>query len=130
MLRTMSAVAAGVVTWMAVVSVVNFAPRLAWPAYAAAELTLGFTLGMMILRLSMSAACSVLSGYVAAWVEHDDKAGWIAGLILALLFLPDHVGGENWARFPAWYHIAFLISLPLLGWAGARLRLRQVPAAG
>ncbi len=120
MLRKVSAVAAGVVTWMVFVTLVNFVPRLGWPAYAAAEPALDFTLGMMIMRLAMSALGSLLSGYVAAWIEHGDKAGWIAGLILLLLFLPDHV--SLWARFPAWYHILFLISLPLLGWAGSKLR--------
>lgn len=120
MVRISSAVAAGVVTWMVMVSLINFAPRLSWPAYAASELSYGFTLPMMIMRLMMSAACSLLSGYVAARIERGDKAGWIAGLILLLLFLPDHIG--LWGRFPAWYHLVFLISLPLLGWAGSRLR--------
>lgn len=120
MVRLSSAVAAGVVTWMAIVSLINFVPRLTWPAYAAAELSYGFTLAMMIMRLTMSAACSLLSGYVAAWIERGDKGGWIAGLILMLLFLPDHVG--LWGRFPAWYHLVFLASLPLLGWAGSKLR--------
>jgi hypothetical protein len=120
MVRISSAVAAGVVTWMVMVSLINFVPRLSWPAYAAAELSYGFTLPMMIMRLMMSAACSLLSGYVAGWIERGDKAGWIAGLTLLLLFLPDHIG--LWGRFPAWYHLIFLASLPLLGWAGSRLR--------
>lgn len=129
MLRKISAVAAGVVTWMVFVSLVNFVPRLGWPAYATAEPALDFTVGMMIMRLAMSALGSLLSGYVAAWIEHGDKTGWIAGLILLLLFLPDHVGSENWARFPAWYHLVFLTSLPLLGWAGSKLRLGKASAA-
>ena len=120
MMRTISAVAAGVVTWMCAVTLINFAPRLGWPAYAASEINFAFTLPMMIMRLAMSAGCSLLSGYVAAWIERGDKAGWIAGLILLLLFLPDHIG--LWGRFPPWYHLTFLASLPLLGWAGSRLR--------
>ncbi len=127
MLRKISAVAAGVVTWMVFVSLVNFVPRLGWPAYATAEPALDFTVGMMIMRLAMSALGSLLSGYVAAWIEHGDKAGWIAGLILLLLFLPDHI--SLWTRFPAWYHILFLVSLPLLGWVGSRLRLGKASAA-
>ena len=120
MLRTISAVAAGVVTWMCAVTLINFVPRLGWAEYRAAEVTLNFTLVIMIMRLAMSALCSLLSGYVAAWIERGDRAGWIAGLILLLLFLPDHI--NLWGRFPAWYHLVFLISLPLLGWAGSKLR--------
>ena len=37
MLRTMCGVAAGVVTWMAAVTLLNFAPRFGWPAYRVAE---------------------------------------------------------------------------------------------
>lgn len=125
MLRKVSAVAAGVVTWMVFVTIVNFAPRLGWPAYAVAEPALDFTMAMMVVRLLMSALGSLVSGYVAAWIEHGDKAGWIAGLILALLFLPDHI--SLWGRFPPWYHLAFLISLPLLGWLGSKLR--KVPVS-
>jgi hypothetical protein len=118
-------VAAGVVTWMVVVSLINLVPRFGWPAYAAVEPTLDFSLAMMFMRLLMSAVSSLVSGYIAAWVEHGDKAGWIAGLLILLLFLPDHI--SLWERFPAWYHLTFLISLPLLGWIGTRLR-RPEPA--
>jgi len=111
---------------MAVVTLLNFVPRVAWPAYAAVEPSLDFTLAMMIMRLLMSAASSLVSGYVAAWAGHGERAGWISGLLIMLLFLPDHI--SLWARFPAWYHLTFLISLPLLGWAGAKLR-KQPPRA-
>jgi len=120
MLRTIGAVVAGAITWMVVVTLINFGLRFGWPAYAAVEHTLDFNLAMMLARLLMSAASSLVSGYVAAWIGRGDKPGWISGLLIMLLFLPDHI--QLWPRFPAWYHLTFLISLPLLGWAGAKLR--------
>ena len=75
----------------------------------------------------MSAISSVVSGYVAAMVDHDVKGGWISGLLIALLFLPDHI--SRWAQFPIWYHLTFLLTLAPLTALGAALVPRKKPVA-
>lgn len=126
MIRTLSGVAAGVVSWMILVTLINLAIRFAWPDYKAAEPLLDFGLAMMIARLLESGVSSLVAGFIAGWVERGQKAGWISGLILLLLFLKDHI--DLWERFPVWYHLVFLISLPLLGWAGSKLKDKVFPS--
>jgi hypothetical protein len=46
-------------------------------------------------------------------------APWIVGLIILAIFLPVHV--SLWARFPVWYHLAFLVPLVPLVVLGASL---------
>jgi len=120
MLRLTGGVLAGIAAWVVIVTLLNLGLRHGWHAYAAVEKAMTFTLPMMAARLSISALSSLASGVVAAAV---DKGGWAAlasGTILLLLFLPVHY--SIWDKFPIWYHLTFLISLPLLSIAGGSLR--------
>jgi uncharacterized protein (DUF983 family) len=56
---------------------------------------------------------------VAASVGRDRLVpALIAGVILLILFLPIHY--SIWPKFPIWYHLTFLTSLPVLSVAGGR----------
>ncbi len=119
MLRRIGGVIAGVGVWIVIVTLLNLALRYSWHDYATVERAMTFSLPMMVARLSMSGVSSLVSGMVAGWI---DKTGWaplVSGSILLLLFLPVHY--SLWDRFPAWYHLTFLASLPFLGWWGGRL---------
>src|SRR5271156_5581448 len=119
MLRLVGGVNAGIVAWIVIVTALNLGLRHGWPAYAAVEKGMAFTVPMMVALLSMSAVSSLASGFVATLVDKGGWAPWIAGMILFALFLPVHY--SIWDRFPIWYHLTFLISLPLLSAVGGRL---------
>lgn len=138
MMRGIGAVAAGLMVWIVVVTVGNVALRGAIPGYGEAEAALrvappgdattatpvAFTLAMMIARLLLGAASSVLAGATVAWVARgNDRAAWILGILLVVLFIPVHVW--MWARFPLWYHAAFLVSLLPCSLLGAALATRD-----
>lgn len=119
MLRLVGGVIVGLVAWTVIVTLFNFGLRHGWPDYAAVEKAMAFTLPMMAARLSMSAISSLGSGYVAARIERGHRAPLITGICLLLMFVPVHY--MLWDSFPVWYHLTFLVSLPLLGWAGGKL---------
>lgn len=127
MFRFIAGVVVGLAVWIAAVSLLNGGLRYGWSDYAAVEKAMTFTLEMMVARLSMSAASSLISGYVAALVARGGSAPLVAGAILLLLFLPVHY--SIWSHFPIWYHLTFLISLPLLSYLGGRLWRAQPVAA-
>jgi phosphatidylserine synthase len=118
--RLIGGVIAGIVAWIVVVTVLNLLLRHGWQDYAAVEKAMAFTVPMMIARLAMSGISSLAGGLVAARIGKGGPAPWIAGVILLLLFIPVHY--SLWSRFPVWYHLTFLASLPLLSWAGGRFQ--------
>jgi hypothetical protein len=64
MLRSILAGASGLLVWALVISVLNLALRAGIEGYGVAEHALNFTLGMMLARLAIAAASSVLAGAV------------------------------------------------------------------
>jgi len=124
MLRLFGGVVVGIVAWIVIVTVLNLGLRYGLPGYAAVEKAMNFTLAMMFARLSISAVSSLVSGYVAALASKGGWAPWIAGTLLLALFLPEHY--SIWSRFPIWYHLTFLISLPLLSVVGGGFWRPQV----
>lgn len=117
MLRLIGGVIAGVVTWAVVVTVLNLGLRHGWPAYAAVEKAMLFTVPMMGARLSISGISSLVSGYVASAIGRGQSA-LIAGVVLLLIFVPFHY--TIWSKFPLWYHLTFFVSLPLLSFIGGQ----------
>jgi hypothetical protein len=108
------------VTWAVVVTLLNFGLRAAIPGYHAAEATLQFTLAMKAGRLTEAALSSIAAGLVVGWIGPAKKwAPWAVGLIILAMFLPVHV--QLWSKFPAWYHLAFLVPLAPLVVLGALL---------
>jgi hypothetical protein len=118
MLRSILAVVAGVLAWGIVVTILNLGLRHGWPAYAAVEKAMLFTVPMMAARLSISGISSLVSGFAAAAVGRSGQAALIAGVLLLLIFVPIHY--VIWSKFPLWYHLTFLVSLPLLSVIGGR----------
>jgi hypothetical protein len=131
MWRLIGGIVVGVVAWFAIVTAINFGLRYGWPEYAAVEKAMNFTLAMMIARLAESAVASLISGAIAAAVARGDRsfggAGLLAGLALMGLFAPVHYW--LWSKFPVWYHLTFLLSLPILSWVGGQLVRTKPPAA-
>jgi hypothetical protein len=115
------AVVAGLVAWIVLVTAINLGLRHGWPAYAAVEKAMTFTLAMMAARLLESFASSLASGWVAAKIG-GRLAALVTGLMLLLMFAPVHY--NIWHVFPAWYHLTFLTSLVVLSVAGGRLARR------
>ena len=120
MKRPILAFAAGLVVWVVVISVLDRGLRVFVADYAAAELTFGFTLGMLLARLAIAALASLLAGGVTAWLAPVSvRVPVLLGAILLLAFLPTHV--RLWRLFPFWYHLVFLVTLIPLVVLGARL---------
>jgi hypothetical protein len=131
MWRLIGGIVVGVVAWFAIVTALNFGLRHGWPDYAAVEKAMNFTLPMMAARLAESAVASLISGAIAAAVARGDRsfggAAFLSGLALLGLFAPVHYW--LWSKFPVWYHVTFLLSLPILSWLGGQLVRRQ-PSTG
>jgi hypothetical protein len=118
MWRTIASIIAGLVAWGVIVTLLNFGLRAILPGYHAAEATLQFTLAMKIGRLTEAAISSVAAGAVVGMIAPSKRwAPWLVGLIIVAMFLPVHV--SLWNKFPAWYHLAFLVPLaPLVALGG------------
>ena len=119
MLRQIGGAIIGVIAWGVVVTVLNLGLRHGWPAYAAVEKVMLFTVPMMAMRLSISGISSLISGYVSAAIGRSSQAALIAGVLLLLIFLPIHY--SIWSKFPLWYHLTFLTSLPVLSIIGGQV---------
>ncbi len=128
MWRAIGSIIAGLVTWVIVVTVLDFGLRAAIPGYHAAEATLQFTLAMKIGRLMEAALTSLAAGGVVGLIAPSRKwAPWVTGLIILAMFLPEHV--KLWAKFPIWYHLSFLVPLvPLLALGGFLTRGAGAPS--
>jgi hypothetical protein len=50
-------------------------------------------------------------------------AAFLSGLALMGLFTPVHYW--MWSKFPVWYHLTFLLSLPIMSWVGGQVTPRQ-----
>jgi hypothetical protein len=117
-MRLIGGIVVGVLAWGIVVTILNLGLRHGWPAYGAVEKAMLFTVPMMAARLSISGISSLVSGYVAAAIGRSGQAALIAGVLLLLIFLPIHY--TIWSKFPLWYHLTFLVSLPVLSIIGGR----------
>jgi len=119
-LRAVGAIAAGFLVWFAAATVGNWLIRSFVPGYAEVERTMNFSLAMLLARLLLSAAASIVAGAACAAVT--PKTRWpvyVFALLLLALFVPVHVSLRD--KFPIWYHIVFLGSLFPLVMLGAKL---------
>ena len=121
-MRTIGAVAAGLVVWIVVATIGNLALRFSWPAYAAVEKAMAFTLGMLVARLILGALASLGAGFTVAWLgRRKPIAAWSLVILLLAIFIPVHY--TLWHRFPAWYHVVFIAGLVVFTLLGAMRRL-------
>jgi hypothetical protein len=110
MKRSILACLAGLLTWLIVVSLINRLLRLSLPGYTVAEQTLQFTLGIKWARLVMAIVTSVAAGAVTGWISRSGRwPPWIVGGVVLAMFLPAHIA--IWNKFPAWYHLTFLLTI-------------------
>ena len=110
MKRSVLACLAGLLTWIVVVMVINSGLRLSLANYTAAEQTLQFTLGMKWARLLMAIVTSVVAGAVTGWIPRSSRwAPLIVGSVVLAMFVPVHLA--IWSKFPAWYHLTFLLTI-------------------
>ena len=119
MLRKTGGVVAGVIAWFLIANVGNHVLQVTWPCYSEVEVARTFTLGMLIARLLLGAISSLCAGFVAVWVTNRSMLAIksLAGLLL-VMFLPVIT---LWERFPPWYHMVFLVSLPVVTLLGGLL---------
>jgi uncharacterized membrane protein YoaK (UPF0700 family) len=107
-----------VIAWVVVATVGNLILRVAWPAYAAVEAAMSFTLAMLLARLALGALSSLCAGFVAARItRRNGTSVKVLAVLLLAVFVPVHYA--LWDRFPVWYHVAFLLSLLVLPVLGA-----------
>jgi hypothetical protein len=74
MLRSILAVIVSVIGWFVVATIGNWILRLAVPGYSAVEVSMNFTLTMMICRLLLGLASSLGAGFVCAKVSRNSVA--------------------------------------------------------
>ena len=117
MTKKMLGVVAGLIVWLAVVSVAGIFLRVVWPAYGAVADTMAFTLPMLLTRLAIGAVATLAAGLTtAALASGSTAARMITGAILVAAFIPVHL--NLWDTFPLWYHLTFLLSLIPLTYLG------------
>ena len=113
----------GFAAWWVAATLLNLLLRLSWPEYAAVEKAMTFTLGMQIARLVEGAAASVAAGFTTALISRRRTiATWLLVSLLLALFIPVHY--QLWERFPAWYHVTFILGLVVFTLLGA---MRRIP---
>jgi len=127
MIRSIFAVIVAVVTWFIVATIGNWILRAGLPGYSAVEVSMNFTLTMMICRLLLGLVSSLCAGFVSATIARNRIAAKVAAAVMVVLFLPVHY--MLWAKFPIWYHLFFLISLAPMLLVGAALQSKVVPAS-
>ena len=124
MKRSILACLAGLLTWAVVVTVINRVLRLSLPNYAAAEHTLQFTLAMKWARLLMAIVTSLVAGAVTRWISPSSRwPALVVGAVVLAMFAPWHIA--NWSKFPAWYHLTFLLTIIPAVLVGALLPPRR-----
>ena len=118
-MRKILGVVAGLIVWLVVTTVAGLILRAAWPEYARVAEAMTFSLGMKVARLSIGAIATLAMGWVVAAVTRSTTAILVAAAILLVAFIPVHI--SLWDKFPVWYHLAFLLSLVPLTYAGGRI---------
>lgn len=121
MLKSILGIVVAVVTWFVVATIGNWILRAALPGYSAVEVSMNFTLSMMICRLLLGLVSSLGAGFVCVAIAGAGSVGpKIAAAIMLILFLPVHY--MLWTKFPIWYHLFFLLSLVPTILIGAALK--------
>ena len=127
-LKTLLAIVLAFVTWFVVATLGNFVLRAAIPDYRVQEAALSFSLAAQLGRLALGLVATFAATWVALLiVRRDARVAIAVGCLLLVFFVPVHV--SLWARFPIWYHLVFLASLPVGAVLFGRLIVARQPAA-
>ena len=117
---------AGFLAFEAVILIMLLAARMGWPAYADAEPTRAYSLGMFLARLAAGALATGAGGLVTARLDRGASQGALMfGVLLLLISVVWHV--RIWDQYPVWYHLSWfacIVPASLMGGrvAGARSR--------
>jgi len=126
--RFVLAVVVALLVWATVATLVNFGLRATIAGYRAEEVAVSFSLTSQIARLALGVIATAASAVAAVVISRGKHSAAIAsGLLLLLLFIPIHV--KLWPRFPIWYHLFFLMSLPLVSFVVGRVWAKRDGAA-
>ncbi len=126
--RAIGGVVLGFLAWFAVATLGNWLIRATVAGYTAVEASMAFTPPMLLARLALGVASSLCAGVVCAYIaKRSRRAPIVTGVVLLLFYLPVHY--MLWDKFPAWYHLIFLLSLAPTVWFGAWLVSRPTRAA-
>ena len=102
--------------------------RAGWPEYALADPGKAYTLAMLLMRLCIFSLMIAATSAVATLVAGDGRFAWIAGGLILALSIPPHLyPGYVWDDYPAWYHIAYLLSIVPIAVLAGRFVRREVP---
>jgi hypothetical protein len=124
MSKKILAVVAGLLVWVAIVTVAGTIMRVSWPAYANVAEAMTFSLPMLLARLSIGALATLGAGLVATVIAPRSKlVTLMPGLLLLVTFIPQHI--SLWDKFPVWYHLTFLLSLVPLTYIGGTISSRR-----
>jgi hypothetical protein len=82
---------------------------------------------MLISRLTVAVICTLIAGAVAELAAGRSRtASVLLGIVLLALSAPVHLGSD-WAEYPPWYHLAYLLSLLPLAILGGVLAIKISP---
>lgn len=118
-LKIVLALLAAIATWFVVATVGNVVLRAAISGYRAQEVAMSFSLGAMLGRLAVGFLATVAACVVAVRMRRSAVMGVMSGCVLLALFVPVHL--SLWTKFPIWYHLFFLASLPVVGLVTGRM---------
>jgi hypothetical protein len=126
--RYIAAIAAGLVVWAVVATLGNFLLRATISDYRAQELTISFSLIAQIGRLALGVVSTAVAAAATTAIGRGGVGVAIAlGVVLLALFVPVHV--SLWQKFPVWYHLFFLASLPLVAYVSGKVVVSRRSAA-
>ena len=127
-LRIVLAVVLAFVAWFVAATLGNFILRAAIPDYRAEEVATSFSLASQVGRLVLGLVSTFAATFVALLiVRRNAMLALAVGCVLFVFFIPVHV--SLWAKFPLWYHVFFLASLPIGALLFGRLIVARQHAA-
>lgn len=89
--------------------------------YAESAATMNFSAPMLMIPLILSAAVSIVSGFVAASIARENtKSPLLLGILLLITGI--FVQLSVWEKIPVWYHLAFWVLLIPMASLGGKLR--------
>ena len=127
MLRSILAVAAGVVVWGVLWVSANMGLASAMPT-AFDESGLTRAPAILALFILISSGLSVLAGFLCATIASGSHMKHVTTLALVQLAIGIAVQAGVWTLMPVWYHLIFLGLVIPMHLAGGRLRLGLMAA--
>ncbi len=127
-IRYAAAIAVGLLVWAVVATLCNFVLRATIPGYRAEEIAISFSLISQIGRLALGVVSTAAAAAATTAIGRGGVgAPFALGFVLLALFVPVHA--SLWPRFPVWYHLFFLASLPLVAYVSGKVIVSRRSAA-